>query len=545
MKRSSWPLLLVVALVLAGAGLRVAAALRPGLWADEIFSLALATGHSLEHSAAKANPKLGDYVEPREAQLPAAFDRYTRHEQPPAGIRRVTRAVLLSDTNPPLYYLLLNRWTRLFGTSDAALRLFSVWWAVLTLPLLWLLGRELGSRRVAWTACLLFSVSPVAIYYSTEGRMYALVGFLAAALAWLTLQLSHRQRRPWLAALWGLVGVAGLLTHYFFAFVWLACAAWLWLYGRRIPRRRIAALAGITLLAVLPWYIEVPASLAHWRISGNWLDGELAWRHALTRPLALTASLLAGKNDLGGWRWANKVTMGLFGLLAVWILWQRSCPRISSRRARLLWACVGAASAGPLVFDVLRHTTTSDIPRYALAGLPAAVLLAALAVTRLPPKLHLVMLGALVLAWFRADQAMLSTPPRPWQPYREVGTLVESWARPGDLVVVHSIPSGVIGVARYLTRDVPLASWVVQLDTRKVPADLELLLRGRRRVAVVRIHQVGAPPVAELWLRDHARLLARDTFHLSRAEVLYFAPAHGGTFFPEAAPVVSGTTARP
>ena len=104
--------------------LRIALALHPGLWVDEIFSLAMATGHSLEHPAIEANPAFGDYIEPPRAQPPSAFHRYMQHENPPAGLSRVIRAVQRSDTNPPLYYLLLNVWTRAAGTGDAALRLF-------------------------------------------------------------------------------------------------------------------------------------------------------------------------------------------------------------------------------------------------------------------------------------------------------------------------------------------------------------------------------------------------------------------------------------
>jgi hypothetical protein len=54
-------------LCITAALLRVALAVQPGLWADEIFSLAMATGHSLEHPAADADPSLGDFVEPAQA----------------------------------------------------------------------------------------------------------------------------------------------------------------------------------------------------------------------------------------------------------------------------------------------------------------------------------------------------------------------------------------------------------------------------------------------------------------------------------------------
>ena len=46
------------------------------MWADEIFSLAMATGHSLEHPAVEANPALGDFMEPGPAQSPITFQNY-------------------------------------------------------------------------------------------------------------------------------------------------------------------------------------------------------------------------------------------------------------------------------------------------------------------------------------------------------------------------------------------------------------------------------------------------------------------------------------
>jgi hypothetical protein len=530
MSRPRWPVLAVLLLILAATALRIEAALRPGLWGDEIFSLAIATGHSLEHPAAEADSSLGDFVEPREARSPTVFRRYTEHDAHPAGLGRVSRAVLLSDTSPPLYYLLLNRWTRVFGTDDGALRLFSVWWAMLSLPLLWALGNELGRPRAAWTACLLFSFSPVAIYYSVEGRMYSLVWCLALCLAWLTLRLSRRDRHAAVGGLWVLAGAAGLLTHYFFAFVWLACLAWLWLRARPPGHGRVGALAAVTVAAVLPWYVEVPASLARWRVSGHWLDGDLAWPRALAQPFVLAWGLLGGANNLGGWRPAESVTGGLFLLLGIWLAWRGSGRRLFASRRLLLWAWVAAACCGPLAFDVLRHTTTVNVPRYALAALPAVVLLAALAMSRLPPKIHLAFLSAIQLAWIPGGWANLSTVPRPWEPYRTLDADLDAWARPGDLVLIHSLPSGVIGVARYLKRDIPLASWVAQLGTRDMPDDLEHLLDGRRGVALVKIHYAGAAAPAEAWLRTHARLLGQTGFRSSSAEILYFAPSGGDTF---------------
>jgi len=48
-----------LAIFILAAGVRVSLAGRHCLWVDELFSLAIATGHSLEHPAAAAKPELG------------------------------------------------------------------------------------------------------------------------------------------------------------------------------------------------------------------------------------------------------------------------------------------------------------------------------------------------------------------------------------------------------------------------------------------------------------------------------------------------------
>ena len=290
-----WVLLAAVAAVP-----RIALALHPGLWADEIFSLAMATGHSLEHHAGEANPVLGDFVEPPNPQPPSAFRRYMQHDASPAGPGRVIRAVQLSDTSPPLYYLVLNLWTRIFGTSDAALRLFSTACAMACLPLLWLLGLDVGGRRSAIACCVLFAVSPLSLYYAAEGRMYSLVWLLTLLLAWSTLSLSKSGPRPQVLALWILSAGAGLLTHYFFVFVLAAVIGWLFLYPGKLSRPHVVGLALVTTAIVLPWYAQIPESLGRWRVTSGWLDRPLTADLLIINPIRLAASYVSVSGIWGG-----------------------------------------------------------------------------------------------------------------------------------------------------------------------------------------------------------------------------------------------------
>jgi uncharacterized membrane protein len=523
-RRGILPVLLVFVLA---AVLRIALANRQGLWADEIFSLALATGHSLEHPAAEANPYLGDFVEPAEAQPAGSFRRYLSHEPGTPLLPRVVRAVLLSDTSPPLYYLLLGWWTEAVGTSDRALHLFSVLWALACFPWLSYLGRRAGGRRAGLVACLLFAAAPVGLYYSLEGRMYSLLWFVALLTGGLSVKLHDRGPLAGLLLLWILVSAAGFLTHYFFAFVWAACAVWLWFSPGRCSRSWLLGAILLTGLLVLPWYLHVPESLARWRITGHWLEGRLTLRQMLTAPAYLAWSLLSGRGVWGGIKRVDRLAelvLLILGLLALY----RSPRWLFSGPRRLLWLWVLAACTGPVVFDLLRGTFTALITRYALAGVPAAMLLAGVTLSRLSTVVQVTGVTLLLGTWLPGLATICRSTSRGWEPYREAAAAVRAQTGPADVVIVHSIPSGVLGIARYYDGAAPIAAWVGQLGRRRVPQDIETLVQGRRRVALIRIHEVGDSAAQAAWLREHATLLSEQ--QLDNAHIAYFAPRDAATF---------------
>jgi hypothetical protein len=195
------------------------------------------------------------------------------------------------------------------------------------------------------------------------------------------------------------------------------------------------------------------------------------------------------------------------------------------------------------------------VTRYVLAGFPGAMLLAALGIEQLRGKAHAAFLALVLLAWTAGLWPILAHRARPEAAYPTLGAELSAWARPDDLVLIHSIPSGVIGLSRYLRPEVPVASWIAPLGLRRVPDDLERLLQGRRRLALVQVHNMAQPAPAEPWLREHSRLTRREIFDGAQdrltadttglppqqlaalrehklIEIFYFAPASGETFVP-------------
>jgi 4-amino-4-deoxy-L-arabinose transferase-like glycosyltransferase len=536
----------LLAVLALAAGLRVALLDRQGLWADEVFSLAIATGHSLEHPAAEADPRQGDYVEAR-TPLPAdAYRRYLQHEDPPAGFHRVLRAVRLSDTSPPLYYLLLNGWTRWAGASDAALRLFSALWALASIPLLWVIARRVGGEAAALPTVVLFAVCPLGLYYSVEGRMYSLLVFLVVSMVALTFALRTEGAKPWRVGPWAAVSAAALLTHYFACFVWVACLAWLAMTSGRIRRSWLVGGVVLTALLVLPWYAVVPETLGRWRVTGYWLYVPIDLRRALSLPFWLVWTFLSGD---GTWQsghasWHSSVRsqwLAAFAFGAVALgLGAGLRRRLFSGDRGLVWLWVAGACIGPLVFDLLNGTGTAARPRYALAGLPGVLVLAAIGLSRVRLGLRVLVLLTIVLAWSSGVRTIFHLPSREYEPYRPVAVTLSESVTPEDLVLVHSIPSGVLGIARYVNGATMMASWVGQLGQRRMPTDAETLTDGRRKVIVVKIHEVGEPAPEDAWLREHARLVGESERQGARMSV--FRPLSGERFVwgPSRAPGADG-----
>ena len=64
--------------------------------------------------------------------------------------------------------------------NEFFLRVPSAVLGVLTVPLVYALGRTIGGARLAAVAALFFAIAPFQIRYAQEARMYALLTFLAA-----------------------------------------------------------------------------------------------------------------------------------------------------------------------------------------------------------------------------------------------------------------------------------------------------------------------------------------------------------------------------
>lgn len=127
---------------------------------------------------------------------------------------------LKNDAHPPLYYLLLGFWIKIFGDGESAVRALSgVFYLGGVLAVYWL-GRESYERQIGFLAAFLYALSPLATGTAHSVRMYALLGFLSALSTFLFVKIFLQNNSSRLIfALFIITNALGTFTQLWFFFL--------------------------------------------------------------------------------------------------------------------------------------------------------------------------------------------------------------------------------------------------------------------------------------------------------------------------------------
>lgn len=125
----------------------------------------------------------------------------------------IWQATTAGEFNPPLFY-----WTEhlmlVFGNSETILRFIPALLGVLTIPLVYLIGKEFMDRNAGIIAAAAFALSPFLIYYSQEARAYSMMLFLIAlAMVFYLKALKSNDRLEW--ALFGILSALAFWAHFY------------------------------------------------------------------------------------------------------------------------------------------------------------------------------------------------------------------------------------------------------------------------------------------------------------------------------------------
>lgn len=309
--------------------------------------------------------------------------------------------VTAGDRSPVLYYAALHGWVTLAGQSEFAMRYFSLLADVVTVAILLAFGRALTHSQASIVPALLWTLSPMAVWFAQETRMYALVATFCTASSyalWRWLQIGRRdkqhRRRQWLIAAAALLAAA-IHTHYYAIFLLPAhgLIALTWAVATRQIKRYLWSytLAAIGLLStVIPWLLYASRGFAYsdgFVFPLNTVDGRLReWAQAFVSggfaaptsaqwlPILLLALALGLVAFAVARRWralAFVLMIALVPLLAATIAVRVVYPYKSVFHARYL---IYAAPAVCLFFAALNLKGKSRLLQFLAHIGPAALL---------------------------------------------------------------------------------------------------------------------------------------------------------------------------
>jgi mannosyltransferase len=292
-----------------------------------------------------------------------------------------------SESTPPLYYCVAWVWARLFGYGEVALRSLSALAGVATIPVLYVAGAKLISRRAGLIAAALAACNPLLVWYSQEARSYALL-VLLGALSLLALAFALDRTTPRSLTWWAITCGLALATHYYAVLLIVPQVVWMLAVHRSRRSVQVAstavALCGLALIPLAisqngtgnsDWISPIPLHLRLAQVIPQFLIGFQAPAQDVLRPLAAAMALiglglLVPRSEAIARRRALALAgLALGGLALTLILIAGGVDDLITRNVIVLWlpaALVVAAGLGA--------------PRARVLGIAAAGVLCAIGI---------------------------------------------------------------------------------------------------------------------------------------------------------------------
>jgi mannosyltransferase len=477
----------------------------------------------------------------------------------------ITRSAA-NDIHPPLYYIVLHFWIKLFGSSELAVRSLSALLGTMLVLTTFLLGRSMAMRRnsprlgvsIGLLAALFAAVSPFQVYYSQETRMYILSALLGTLSTTCFLHLLKRwadqgvflnpdvalfdRRAPFAAYV--LVTTLLLYTHYFAVTVIVAQNVvflwWLLLHERAMVTAqrfrmamRWALLQALVAVIYLPWVRVAAGQLRAWPAISE------------PMPLAMLAMDLLRVFSLG-LSVATQPSPFLIGFAALLFsgilsplfgLWPKGDS--SARHAETSYVMLLCQLFVPVgVMYVLSLQRPMYDPKFLLLSTPAFYAFLASGALSLSGQLTsrgrdwlrgvflLAAVTLIVLPSLYSLQAYYCESRYARDDYRGIARYIEALERDGDAVLINA-PGQIETFTYYYRGSLPLYPLPRQrpLDQAQTEAELKQMIEGRERIFAVLWATDESDPerFVESWL-DQYTYKAVDSWYGNVRLVVYAVP---------------------
>lgn len=348
--------------------------------------------------------------------------------------------ILRSDIHPPLYFLQLKFWHDIGFTSDAAVLLNSVLWALLSLGTLFTIARKIYDTRTACYATALYALLPIFAYGGGNLRMYGLLPACVLLVWYANRNWFVTRQRKWL--IWAIVfeGATSYLhavEFFFVGFIALgACVECLYHArhtGNAAGTRSDTGLRGWIVAQFVVLLLIAPLMISG-MIRGSEATAPASLFELLTEPGALIA----------GWAPASILPLRLAGFVIFLFL---ASAAMLERRSRVRTIVIVFATLAVAIAVSMLAKPMIKVPVFASSLLPFLALGAGAGIASTFNRYWragaFACMAVLALAAVPLMQYQMTS-----DNYGETGCLVKQMVRPGDVVVVPNV-SVYWGVMRY------------------------------------------------------------------------------------------------
>lgn len=296
------------------------------------------------------------------------------------------------DFHPPGYFIILWIWGRLLGFSEVSMRFPSIIFGLLTILLIYLIGKKLFSNKIALLSTLLLSINPLHIYYSQEARMYSLAAMAVLLNIFLLIKIIKEAKTNLFFLI--LSNLLILMSDYIAYFIFPAQLIFLLLFKQReILKRWLLAL--ISAIALSIWWI--PIFLSQLDVGSVASSRLPAWKLIVGGFDYKTVPLTFIKFIIGRISYSDKVIYGLILLplisLFLFLFW-RGVKFVKSWERNLILSWI-------FIPILLATFVSMIIPIYSyfrlLFILPGFLILISLGILSLKSKIKYGFLAAVVL----------------------------------------------------------------------------------------------------------------------------------------------------
>ncbi|MGC8737927.1 MAG: hypothetical protein ACP5UA_04670 [Candidatus Hydrogenedens sp.] len=133
---------------------------------------------------------------------------------------------LYDPATMPVYYILEYLFWHYVSPSVIGLRLLSILLSVMTIPVLFLIGRRFNSEKMGLLAGFFFAISPIHRFFGQGIRMYVLLTLLfTLSIYFLLLYSENRNRKNWITLT--LINILLLWTHPFAVIILIIEIVWI------------------------------------------------------------------------------------------------------------------------------------------------------------------------------------------------------------------------------------------------------------------------------------------------------------------------------